>query len=38
MQFVITAYDGTDAEAPARRTTARPAHLETQPRPKPTAR
>ena len=28
MQFVLTAYDGTDAEAPARRAAARPAHLE----------
>ena len=28
MQFVITAYDGTDSEAPARRAAARPAHLE----------
>ena len=28
MQFVLTAYDGTDAEAPARRAAARSAHLE----------
>ena len=28
MQFVITAYDGTDEDAPARRLKARPAHLE----------
>lgn len=28
MQFVITARDGRDAEAPARRLAARPAHLE----------
>lgn len=28
MQFVVTAYDGTDAEAPARRQAARPRHLE----------
>ena len=28
MQFVLIAYDGTDAEAPARRAAARPAHLE----------
>ncbi len=28
MQFVVTAYDGTDAEAPDRRAAARPAHLE----------
>lgn len=28
MQFVLTAYDGTDSEAPARRASARPAHLE----------
>jgi len=28
MQFVLTAYDGTDAEAPARRAAARPAHLQ----------
>lgn len=27
MQFIVTAYDGTDAEAPARRLAARPAHL-----------
>jgi uncharacterized protein YciI len=28
MQFVVTAYDGTDSEAPSRRAAARPAHLE----------
>lgn len=28
MQFVVTAYDGTDADAPARRQAARPKHLE----------
>src|SRR5258708_1981712 len=28
MQFVIVAKDGTDAEAPARRLAARPAHIE----------
>lgn len=28
MQFVITAYDGTDPEAATRRSVARPAHLE----------
>lgn len=28
MQFLIVAYDGTDAEAPARRAAVRPAHLE----------
>ncbi|OFW47871.1 MAG: hypothetical protein A3J29_16080 [Acidobacteria bacterium RIFCSPLOWO2_12_FULL_67_14b] len=28
MQFVVTALDGTDAEAPARRARARPDHLE----------
>lgn len=28
MQFVVTAYDGKDPEAPARRQKARPAHLE----------
>ncbi len=28
MQFVVIAYDGTDAGAPDRRLTARPAHLE----------
>lgn len=28
MRFVILALDGTDAEAPARREAARPAHLE----------
>jgi len=28
MQFLVLAYDGTDAEAPARRAEARPAHLE----------
>lgn len=28
MQFLITAYDGTDAEAVERRNKARPAHLE----------
>lgn len=27
VEFLITAYDGTDAEAPARRTAAREAHL-----------
>jgi hypothetical protein len=27
-QFLITLYDGTDAEAPARRQAARPAHLD----------
>jgi uncharacterized protein len=27
-QFLVTLYDGTDAEAPARRQAARPAHLE----------
>ena len=27
MQFLITAYDGTDAEAPARRQAVRDAHL-----------
>ena len=27
MQFVVTAWDGTDAEAPARRLAARPSHL-----------
>src|SRR3546814_9217057 len=27
MQFLVTAYDGTDAEAPARRQAARDAHL-----------
>jgi uncharacterized protein len=27
MQFMVTAYDGTDAEAPARRLAARSAHL-----------
>jgi hypothetical protein len=27
-QFLVTLYDGTDAEAPARRQTTRPAHLE----------
>ena len=26
-QFLITLYDGTDAEAPARRQATRPAHL-----------
>ncbi len=29
MQFVVIAYDGTDAGAPDRRLAARPAHLET---------
>ena len=28
MQFLVTAYDGTDADAPQRRSAARPAHLE----------
>ena len=28
MQFFVTAYDGTDDEAPQRRAAARPAHLE----------
>ena len=28
MQFLITAYDGKDSEAPSRRMTARPHHLE----------
>ena len=28
MQFIITAYDGTDAEAPERRMNVRPLHLE----------
>ncbi len=27
MQFLVTLYDGTDAEAPARRAATRPAHL-----------
>lgn len=27
MQFIVLAFDGTDTEAPARRLTARPAHL-----------
>ena len=27
MQFLVLVYDGTDAEAPARRQAARPAHL-----------
>lgn len=27
MQFLVTLYDGTDAEAPARRSATRPAHL-----------
>jgi uncharacterized protein YciI len=27
-QYLVLAYDGTDAEAPARRAAARPAHLE----------
>ena len=27
MQFLVTLYDGTDAEAPARRMATRPAHL-----------
>jgi uncharacterized protein YciI len=27
MQYLVTAYDGTDAEAPARRKATRPAHL-----------
>ena len=28
MQFVVTAFDGTDPEAPARRQAARPSHVE----------
>jgi uncharacterized protein len=28
MQFLVTVYDGTDAEAPARRMATRPAHLD----------
>ena len=28
MQFLITAYDGTDSEAQARRNAARPAHID----------
>lgn len=28
MQFLVTAYDGTDDQAQARRTAARPAHIE----------
>jgi uncharacterized protein len=28
MQFVVSGYDGHDAEAPARRLAARPAHIE----------
>lgn len=28
MQFLLLAYDGTDAEAPSRRTKVRPEHLE----------
>ena len=28
MQYMITAYDGTDAEAPSRRKAVRPAHLD----------
>lgn len=28
-QWLLTAYDGTDADAPARRMAARPNHLET---------
>lgn len=28
MQFLVVAYDGTDSEAPARRSAARQAHLE----------
>ena len=28
-QFLVIAYDGTDAAAPARRMAARPAHLES---------
>lgn len=28
MQFLLTAYDGTDAEAPGRRASVRPEHLE----------
>jgi uncharacterized protein len=27
MQFIVLAFDGTDADAPARRLAARPAHL-----------
>lgn len=29
MQFLVTLYDGTDAEAPARRMAMRPAHLDS---------
>ena len=29
MQFVVIAYDGTDSDAPARRTAVREAHLES---------
>ena len=28
MQFLVVAHDGTDADAPARRQAARPAHIE----------
>lgn len=28
MQFMVTAYDGSDADAPGRRLAARPAHLD----------
>lgn len=28
MQYMITAYDGTDADAPSRRKAVRPAHLD----------
>ncbi len=28
MQYMVTAYDGTDPEAPARRQAVRPAHLD----------
>ena len=30
-QFLVTLYDGTDAEAPARRQATRPAHLDALP-------
>ncbi len=29
MQFLVVAHDGTDADAPARRQAARPAHIES---------
>lgn len=29
MEFLVTAYDGKDADAPARRAAARPDHIET---------